>query len=307
MKNFNLGEILTRSWQIIWKHKILWVFGILAGFARGGGGGGGGNSGYRTSSGDSPFPTTQWEQQITRFFEDNLWIVIAVVIAIVLFSLLLYAAGILGRIGLIKGVYKVENGAETLSFAEIWSESMPYFWRIFGINFLIGLVFLVIFIPLLLFGFLTMGIGFLCVIPLICIMVPVSWVVAVILEQAQPAIVLENLGMLDGFKRGWEIVKTNAVSFLLLALIIGVGGAIIGVVIALPILLAILPIIIGMDALRESFTPLYIALACCALYMPVIIFLNGILTAYIQSVWTLTFLKLSKPQDEAPVLVEANA
>src|SRR5437773_2631742 len=30
MNNFNFGEILTRAWQIIWKHKILWVFGILA-------------------------------------------------------------------------------------------------------------------------------------------------------------------------------------------------------------------------------------------------------------------------------------
>jgi hypothetical protein len=28
--NFNFGEVLTRAWQIIWKHKVLWVFGILA-------------------------------------------------------------------------------------------------------------------------------------------------------------------------------------------------------------------------------------------------------------------------------------
>ena len=27
----DFGEILSRAWQIIWKHKILWVFGILAG------------------------------------------------------------------------------------------------------------------------------------------------------------------------------------------------------------------------------------------------------------------------------------
>ena len=34
MNNFNFGEILTRAWQIIWKHKILWIFGILASCGR---------------------------------------------------------------------------------------------------------------------------------------------------------------------------------------------------------------------------------------------------------------------------------
>ena len=25
-----IGEVLSRAWQIIWKHKVLWIFGILA-------------------------------------------------------------------------------------------------------------------------------------------------------------------------------------------------------------------------------------------------------------------------------------
>jgi len=24
------GNVLSRAWQIIWKHKVLWIFGILA-------------------------------------------------------------------------------------------------------------------------------------------------------------------------------------------------------------------------------------------------------------------------------------
>ena len=43
--NFNFGETLTRSWQIVWKHKVLWIFGILASCSRGGGGGSGGGGG----------------------------------------------------------------------------------------------------------------------------------------------------------------------------------------------------------------------------------------------------------------------
>ncbi len=307
MNNFNLGEVLTTSWKTIWKHKVLWVFGILASFARGGGSSaGGGNSGYQTGSGDMSFPTEKFERgmtQVAQFFEQNLWIIITGVVILVLLSFLLYAAGMMGRISLIKGVYKVETGAERLSFGELWSESMPYFWRIFGMNFLFGLAFVLVFIPLVIFGFVTMGIGFICILPLLCILIPISWVIAVVIEQAQPAIVLENLGIVDGLKRGWQIVKTNAISMTLLAIVLAVGGAIIGLVIALPIILSVLPIFIGMNTLNESFTPVYITLACCALYLPVIIFLNGILTAYIQSVWTLTYLHLTKPTESAAVVV----
>ena len=44
MNNFNFGEVLTRAWQNIWKHKVLWIFGILASCARGSGGSSGGGA-----------------------------------------------------------------------------------------------------------------------------------------------------------------------------------------------------------------------------------------------------------------------
>ena len=54
---FNFGEVLTRAWQITWKYKVLWIFGILAGCTNGGGGGGGGgNSGYSTGPSDQNLP-----------------------------------------------------------------------------------------------------------------------------------------------------------------------------------------------------------------------------------------------------------
>jgi hypothetical protein len=321
MNNFNFGEVLTRAWKNIWRHKVLWVFGILASCARGGGGGGGGSGGggsrnYQTNPGQNiPFSSGQIERianQVGQYIQDNLWLVIAVGLVLVLLSFILsfvlYALGMMGRIGLIKGTYKIENGAESLSFGEIWSESLPYFWRIFGLNFLVAVAFFVIFIPLILFGLITFGFGFICVIPLICILIPISWVVAVVLEQAQIAVVLEDLNMLDGFKRGWDIVKSNAVPILIMVLILGIGGTIISVIVALPIIVAFIPVLMGMETLRESLTPLYISLACCAVYVPVLIFFNGVLTAYIQSVWALTFVQLTSPKEDAPVIIiEANA
>ena len=316
--NFDFGKVLTRSWQIIWKHKVLWIFGILASCARGNSGGsgngGGGNSGYQggPNNGGLPFQTNQFEQvmeQIVEYVKDNLWVILLVIVGIILLSFLFYALGMMGRIGLIKGTFKAESGAERLAFGELWSESMPYFWRVFGLNFLLGLLIFVLIVPFVLLGVFTAGVGFLCLLPLLCILVPVFWAVSVILEQAQAAIVIEDLSMMDGVKRGWVVVKSNVGAMIIMALILGVGGAIVGVVVALPLIIAVLPIIIGAvtESLRESMTPVWIALGCCVAYFPVLLLLNGVLTAYLQSAWTLTFMQVAKPKESAPVFVEANA
>lgn len=310
--SFNFGEVLTRAWQIIWKHRVLWIFGILAGCAQGrsggnfgGNSGGGGGAGGSGNNPNNPFEGQQFDQ-FSQWISEHLWVVALIVVAIILLSLLFYFIGTIGRIGLIKGTYKAEQGAESMSFGELWSESQPYFWRVFGLSFLIGLIFLIIFIPLILLGVVTAGVGFICILPLICILFPVALVVGIIVEQADAAIVIENLSMFDGFKRGWDIFKTNWGPLLVMMLILGIGGAIVGTVFAVPLLIAVLPAAFG--AAQGNNNMFIIAAACCILYLPVLIFLNGLLTAYIQSAWTLTFMRLTaKPQENAPVFVEGNA
>jgi hypothetical protein len=146
-----------------------------------------------------------------------------------------------------------------------------------------------------------------CLLPVFCLLIPVGWALSIIVEQAQAAIVLEDLSMLDGFKRGWQIVKSNVGPVIVMSLILGIGGGVIGVILALPVILAAIPVFIGMATIRQSLTPLYISLACCAVYMPVLIFFNGVLTAYIQSAWALTYMKLVQPKQESPIIIEANA
>ncbi len=313
---FNFGEILTRAWQITWKYKVLWIFGILAGCTNGGGGsGGGGNTGYSTGSSDPNIPPElrQFVTGVENFGEwavDNWWIFIVIGLVILLLIVVSVFLGTVGRIGLIKGSFEAEAGAERVAFGELFSASMPYFWRIFGLTFLIGLAFLVLFIPIILVGVLSAGVGFLCLLPLICILIPVAIVVNIVTEQANRAIVLENLGIVDGLKRGWEIAKSNISTILIMALILFGVSFVLGIVIALPIFIIVFPTIFAF-AMGEgqSFTPLYLALACICLYAPVSWLLNGILTTFTQSAWTLTYLRLTQNPEtpEAPVFAEPNA
>lgn len=308
--NFNFGEVLTRAWQIIWKHKVLWVFGVFAACSRGGGsgGGGGGGGGGGTGPGGEPFPQLQRTfEQIEQWIGDNPWIIAVFVLMVLVLVVLTIFIGTIGRIGLIRGTYQAERGAERLVFGELFSESMPYFWRVFGLSLLVGLAFLLLLLPLILFGVLTAGIGFACIIPLICILVPVGFAVSVIIEQANAAMVLEDLGIQAGLRKGWDVVRANIGPMIALGLILLIGAAVVGFVFAIPIFVAVVPFIVG--AASNNTSPIWIAVACCALYLPVLIVLNGILTAYIQTVWALAYMRLTAPppQDNAPVIFEANA
>lgn len=308
--NFNFGEVLTRAWQIVWKHKVLWIFGILAGCGRGGGGGSGG--GQVRGSGDQPFPQLeQLFQQISQWIENNPWIVAVFILLVIVLVLVGIFLGTIGRISLIRGTYQADGGMERLNFGELFSESMPYFWRVFGLSLLIFLIALFVFIPLALggalFGAVTAGIGAICLLPLICLLIPLLWAFSVVIEQANVAIVLEDLSIGDGFRKGWEVVRANVGPILLLTLIIFIGSGVVGFLIAIPLIAAVAPLIFG--AASNTTGPIWITVICCALYFPILLVLSGILNAYVQSVWALTYMRLTAkpPQDSPPVVLEANA
>jgi len=298
----DIGYVLTRAWQIIWKHKVLWIFGILAGCT---GNGGGGNN-FRTSfQGETP----QQYQQFIRPFENMpqwevaLLIGLAILVILVLVVLSIFLSTV-GRIGLIRGTQQVEGGTTSVIFGELFSGSMPYFWRVFGLGLLVGLLVLVvgaIFAVLAVAGVaVTLGLGLLCLIPLLCVLVPVIWFVTVIVEQASIAIVVENLGIMDGLRRGWEVVRANLGTMIIMALILVLGvGTIGGIIISLPILLIVVPAVIAVASANNLQAPgfgLVLAGLCFIAYLPVYLVLNGILRSYIESAWTLTFMRLtSKP------------
>jgi hypothetical protein len=244
-------------------------------------------------------------EQLGRWISENPWIIAVFILFILLLVVISVFLGTIGRIGLIRGTYQAERGDQHLVFGELFSGSMPYFWRVFGLSLLIVLIAMVIFIPLALFGVITAGIGFICLLPLICLLIPAMWALSVVIEQANAAIVIENLGIGDGVRKGWEVVRSNPGPMIVLALIIFIGSGVIGFLFALPIIAAVLPLVFG--AASNSSGALWTGVACIALYVPILLVLNGLLTAYMQSVWALTYMRLTRPRDNAPVILEANA
>ncbi|MCJ7701272.1 MAG: hypothetical protein MUO62_06785, partial [Anaerolineales bacterium] len=125
----------------------------------------------------------------------------------------------------------------------------------------------------------------------------------IIFEQVNIAIVLEDLNIPDGLKRGWEVFRENIGNMIVMSLILVVGGAIVGIVIALPVILVMVPAAIGIIGGLSSNSDLIFggglatALVCLAAYLPVLIVLGGILQAYLKTAWTLTYIQLTQPSD----------
>jgi len=323
----NYGEVLTRAWKIVWKFKILWIFGIFAscgtGSNGGSSGGGGNNVSYSLSSSDVSPQFEQFMSNIERFFSDLWWVgglLICLTCVLVLLAIFLST---IGKIALIKGTLRAEEGAERMGFMELFNASTPYFWRVFGLSLLLFFVFfvLVMFGVLVFMGaaMLTFGIALICLLPLCCLLIPVMWAIGVILEQAYIAIVVEDRGVADGLSRGWEVAKSHWEPMLVMGVILIFGAAIVGLVIAIPIIMITFPLFFALGfSGSDSMMPLAIGGICFLIYLPVLIVAGGILKAYVQSAWTLTFLRVtgrgpnpeivsSEPEAPLPPLEPVNA
>jgi hypothetical protein len=293
------GYVLKRAWEIIWKFKVLWIFGILASCGQAAGSSWS-NSGYRFSGqGDNLFP------QIDRFFDqpDPALMVLMIglgiffVLALIVVFILL---GTIGRVGLIRGAMKAEQGAEHLTFGELWRDGLKYFWRVFGLNLLVGAIIfitiLALFIPGVILTGLTFGLLLLCCIPLMCLFIPAMWAVAVVIEQANIALVVENLGIIDAIKHGWLVVRKNIGNMIVMSLILILGVGLLGsIIIGLPFIIISAPAFIGAfsgtaDALRNG---MLISGLLFLVYLPVLLLLSGALRSYTSSAWTLTYLRLT--------------
>ena len=318
--NFNFGEVLSRAWQIVWKHKVLWIFGILAGCGRGGyrfnsnnGGGGGG--------GTPNFPPEV--MRLFQFIQQNAVLIITIgcILLLVIWAITIFL-GTIGRIGLIRGTSQVDGGAERLVFGQLFSESTPYFWRIFGLSLIVGLPIVIViaffFAVGIAFGIAAFngnqnnGIAFLGILPLLigcfCLLIPIMFVIGMIVRQAENAIVLEDLRVMPAISRGWDVFRTNLGPIILMAIILAVIGLVVGFVIAIPVLIIVVPAAITFAVGNaQNWTPLIIAGILLCLYIPISLVINGIATAYVESAWTLTYMRLTRPQAAAPVVIEANA
>ncbi len=110
-----IGEVLSRAWAIIWKHKVLWIFGILAGIS-----GVNTTSSFSQSSKGQQFPS-QFENYINQLPDWQIALfVLFVILVVVLLVVLLVFLSTMGKIGLIRGTLRRSSSGREQSISAVF-------------------------------------------------------------------------------------------------------------------------------------------------------------------------------------------
>ena len=267
------SKVLNRSVNIVWQNKFLIVLGFLAAL----GSGSYGSSGAGNGNGEmGQFP--EFGDEIAGL---AVGLIAALVCVLLFVAIVFWVISTIARGGLIAGVDSIESG-EKSSFGQSWSAGWQKVWTLIGIGLLPAIPGLILFVlGLLAFGiyggfFALFGEGFAPVwttsmasmIALIaCIVVPIMLVLSILRNFAERACMLEESGVIDAYRRGWEVLTTN------------IGEAIILFVLQIAIFIGLAILLI---------VPSIIVALCCLLW-PLFLVVQGAVSAFISALWTLAW------------------
>jgi hypothetical protein len=237
-------------------------------------------------------------------------VLVGVACLAILIGIALWVISTMARGGLIAGVQQVEEEGST-TFVSAWRVGRSRFWTLFGIGVLAGLpilIMVVILIASLIAMFAGSGFAFsesnaagglgiagsiLCGGTLCCGIVIIAIILSQIQIYADRAAILEGLGWIDAFKRGWEVLKNNigpTIVFWLIFLVLGLVFVVI-------VMAALAPIAIPGVAILSNVEPgpWIIAPVCFGGLLAIIVgaLINSIVTTFTSATWTLAYREMT--------------
>lgn len=270
-----IGSILQRSWDIAWKYKALWVFGLFVQ-------GGGGFTSIFDLSEDSPFGSiTSSPAFVTLVF-------VGIIIGLIFLIMHFISCG-----AHIDAVNKLTRGGR-YTFGSSFSVGVDNFWRMAGLWLLmlgavIALV-LVLALPGVLFFVIHLAVGILGLIVLIPALFAGLVVILMIYWLAQRAVVVRGSSIGDSLDEAYFLFRTYLATCVKFALVLLLIAIVFGI--ALMILLTIIaaPFIAMAIAADGGLLPaLLLGIPIVGLVMLV---LEGLLGSFFHSAHTLFYFRL---------------
>jgi hypothetical protein len=310
------GELIARSFSIVWRHKYLWLLAILGGADVTTGGYGANfsglgntfNGGGSSSGGSGAGGTAGMQDAVnaaSRFAQDNLGLLVALGAVVLLVVVALWLLSCVTTGALVRAA--AEHDAERpFSFGLAWRTGMSTFGAILGLRLLrllwsalvLGTIAgLVAFAVVSYLGGqtgavgLVIGIGLIVLAVLVLASIPVG--IAFILGTR--AAVLEQLGPVAALRRGFQLVGSRLGRVLLvwllqvgLALAAGLGLAIVLV----PVFLVAVGVVVGAGVAGGVGAAVVVATPLVLLLLVLSVILGGVVGAYLSAYWTLAFRRM---------------
>jgi hypothetical protein len=295
--NFDVGEVLSQAWQITWKHRVLWIIGILFGF----------------------FMSTMFLLMFFPFLLPLLIqnsrmdlmpvFIVGFIIAFLLFFLVLYPISVFAQTSATLGILDSNQDTEHFSASELIKNSLPFFWRVLGLMLLfavgMNLIFFITQAIMFLLTIVTLGIAAICMTPIMFLMYPAFYIAIVWMEQAMNGIIIDNMTVTDAAKQGWNLIRNNFMSIALMALVVYFGIGLVTGILIVPIMIPLFVVPFSFMENEPNWTILSISMLCIAVFMPLFAFISGWSLIFTKSAWVLTYLRLTRGSAAQPVLLEA--
>jgi hypothetical protein len=304
----DFGKVLGRAWEITWRWKMLWVLGFLAALGQGSGAP---QPNYSFSGDEFERFGYQLGDSAEQFFGLLSGLILGLICLMLIVAIALWVVSVIARGGLIAGVQQVEED-ESTSFGKAWSAGVRKFWTLFGLGILAALpliLLIIIGIIVLTLG-IFVGIGLMDVgeaagittivlVSIICggFLCCGLFILVIVLEQiriyGERAAILEDLGWIDAFKRGWEVLKDNLGATIILWLIFfAIGIVIFGI--SFVVIFALAAPLFGLFVINDPGWWL-IGPICIGGILGTVVFalIRSIVMAFTSATWTLAFRELT--------------
>jgi hypothetical protein len=205
--------------------------------------------------------------------------------------------------GILTGVMYASAGAELISFRKLWIACWPFVGRLAGMLLLIGCAISLIAILPALLGFLTAGLTFLCLLPFLFLIIPLSFLMQAGMSLGISAVVGDDLGVLAALRRTVLVFRSNFWPLVLMSLILYVLQTMVGFLISSPITIGQLLFMLlwWKNNSRPEFL-FQIAGIFAMIVIPLILIVQGFFTTYIQSAWMLVYLGLTRSPQVANII-----
>jgi len=308
---FSYRTLLKQAWDIAWKHKYLWFFGLFAALVSGGGSweyqifSQNFNQGLINGSYSYLSQILAFGELFKNFFTGliNLfnynWYTIINALSVLLLSAILLIffiwLAIISQIALVNGSKKIANSKKkdySLNLHETITESHGHFWSVLALNFvnkiLLFFFFIVASLPLLLMAVDNSTLFSYIYVILFVIFVPFSLSASFIIKYAICYNIIENESFVSAIEKSWSLFKKNW----LISVEMAVGLFIINFLTSGLILIIISLFLLPLLLLGLIFKLSWLVVLTMLMAIVTIAIFGSLLTTFQTASWTNLFIRI---------------
>ncbi|MBN8581514.1 MAG: hypothetical protein J0L96_12660 [Anaerolineae bacterium] len=283
--NFDYGNVLTRAFQITWRHKSFWLLLMIP---------------VLLSS--LIFAVFVAPVFILDGNEDWMTLITMLWVGLVIIGLTInFLLSTLGMTSVVHGILRAERGEDSIAPIDLVRDSVPFFGRALGATLIIqcsvGAVFTMFFLCVTALSLVTMGLASFCLQPIFIVLTPFSFLMLAVIYGSLVAVIDEGLGAWEAVKRAIEVTREHVWKFIILSLIAYCGTSILTSIFMIPVMLPVMagPVLLssGIKISSSSFTLVAIPFVC--IFLGGMSLISGVSGTFMAATLGISFSRLSRP------------